>query len=81
MMEMVHTGDEIETLYEKFSRMLDEIKKGAQERDRYERQKKEMEFDILLSRSTLTISTMCSIPSSIWRRRRKRGRSSRSSAL
>lgn len=49
MMEMVHTGDEIETLYEKFSRMLDEIKKGAQERDRYERQKKEMEFDILLS--------------------------------
>ncbi len=49
MIEMVHTGDEIETLYERFAHMLSEIKKGAQERDRYEKQKKEMEFDIMLS--------------------------------
>ena len=49
MVEMVRTGDEIETLYECFRDMLCEIKKGTEQRMQYESQKKEMEFDIMLS--------------------------------
>ena len=49
MVEIVHTGDEIETLYECFQNMLCEIQKGAEERIQHEHQKKEMEFDIMLS--------------------------------
>ncbi|MCI7812577.1 MAG: sensor histidine kinase [Lachnospiraceae bacterium] len=49
MIETVHTGDEIETLYECFQNMLCEIQKGAEERLQHERQKKEMQFDLMLS--------------------------------
>lgn len=47
--ETVHTGDEIETLYECFGTMMQELQKGEEERISYERQKREMEYDILLS--------------------------------
>lgn len=49
MLDMIHTGDEIETLYECCGHMLQEIKRGEEERVRHERQEKEMEFDIMLS--------------------------------
>lgn len=49
MIEMAETGDEIQTLYEGFGHMLGEMRKGEEERMRYEKQKKEMEFDIMLS--------------------------------
>lgn len=45
----VHTGDEIETLYRQFDIMLKQIKTYMDERLEHEKQKKEMEFDILLS--------------------------------
>lgn len=47
--EMVSTGDEIQTLYECFEHMLHEIWEGEEKRIQYEKQKKEMEFDIMLS--------------------------------
>lgn len=47
--EMVHTGDEIQTLYECYQAMIGEIQRGIEERIAYEKQKKEMEFDIMLS--------------------------------
>lgn len=47
--EMVHTGDEIQTLYECYQAMIREIQRGIEERIAYEKQKKEMEFDIMLS--------------------------------
>lgn len=49
MGEMVYTQDEIQTLYECFGKMLAEIQQSIQERMEYEKQKKEMEFDIMLS--------------------------------
>lgn len=49
MLQLIHTGDEIETLYECCDHMLQEIKRGTEAQMRYERQKKEMEFDIMLS--------------------------------
>ena len=47
--EIVHTGDEIQTLYECYQAMIAEIQRGIEERIAYEKQKKEMEFDIMLS--------------------------------
>lgn len=47
--EIADTGDEIQTLYECYNRMVQEIQRGMEERMNYEKQKKEMEFDILLS--------------------------------
>lgn len=47
--EIVHTGDEIETLYECFRNMLRELEKSEQARIEYEKQKREMEYDITLS--------------------------------
>ncbi|MEY8391358.1 histidine kinase [Lachnospiraceae bacterium 45-W7] len=47
--EIVYTGDEIEKLYECFKAMMTQLKKGEEERIRYEQQKREMEYDILLS--------------------------------
>ncbi len=47
--ECVQTGDEIQTLYECFDNMMKELKKGEEQKMEYERQKKEMEFDIMLS--------------------------------
>ncbi|PHV71974.1 hypothetical protein CS063_00420 [Sporanaerobium hydrogeniformans] len=49
MCEMVYTHDEIQTLYECFDKMLKEICKGIEDKMKYEKQKKEMEFDIMLS--------------------------------
>lgn len=49
MREMAETGDEIQTLYECFENMLVEIRRGMEAQIEYERQKKEMEFDIMLS--------------------------------
>lgn len=47
--QIVHTGDEIETLYECFQDMMTELYKGEQERIAYEKQKRDMEYDITLS--------------------------------
>lgn len=47
--DMVHTGDEIQTLYECYNDMVEEIQRGIDQRILYERQKKDMEFDIMLS--------------------------------
>ena len=47
--EIVHTGDEIQTLYECYGKMLEEIQRSIEERMEYEKQKKDMEFDIMLS--------------------------------
>ncbi|MCI8299530.1 MAG: histidine kinase [Lachnospiraceae bacterium] len=47
--EIMHTGDEIETLYECFCTMMDQLRKGEEDHIRYERQKREMEYDIMLS--------------------------------
>lgn len=47
--EMVRTGDEIETLYECYSDMLDEIRASINRQMEYEKQKTSMEFDIMLS--------------------------------
>lgn len=47
--EMVHTGDEIQILYECYNDMVGEIQRGIEQRLLYERQKKDMEFDIMLS--------------------------------
>lgn len=47
--DMVHTGDEIQTLYECYNDMVEEIQRGIDQRFLYERQKKDMEFDIMLS--------------------------------
>lgn len=47
--EMVQTGDEIQILYECYNDMVGEIQRGMEQRMEYEKQKKEMEFDILLS--------------------------------
>lgn len=46
---IIHTGDEIETLYECFRDMLAQLRKGEEARIQYEKQKREMEYDILLS--------------------------------
>ena len=46
---VIQTGDEIEILYECFQNMLDELHKGEQERIAYEKQKRDMEYDITLS--------------------------------
>lgn len=45
----VHTGDEIETLYECFRAMMLQLQAGEEERIRFEQQKQEMEYDIMLS--------------------------------
>lgn len=47
--EIIHTGDEIQTLYECYGKMLEEIQRSIEERMEYEKQKKGMEFDIMLS--------------------------------
>lgn len=47
--EIIRTGDEIETLYECFCAMMKQLRAGEQERIAYEQQKKEMEYDITLS--------------------------------
>lgn len=47
--EIVRTGDEIQTLYECYGKMLGEIRSGMEARMEYEKQKKDMEFDIMLS--------------------------------
>lgn len=47
--EIVHTGDEIETLYECFDHMLQELAKSEQARIEFEKQKRDMEYDIMLS--------------------------------
>lgn len=49
MGEIVYTGDEIQTLYECYQDMIGEIKRGIEEKLIYDKQKKEMEFDIMLS--------------------------------
>ncbi len=48
-MEVIPTGDEIETLYECFGDMLGKLRRGEEERKRYEKQKREMEYDVLMS--------------------------------
>lgn len=45
----IHTGDEIELLYRRFREMLEEIQQYMEEKLADEHQKKEMEFDIMLS--------------------------------
>ena len=47
--EVVHTDDEIQTLYECYNNMVEEIQKGIQQRIEYEKKTREMEFDIMLS--------------------------------
>lgn len=47
--DSVHTGDEIETLYECFGDMLNQLRAGEEARMQYEKQKREMEYDILMS--------------------------------
>ncbi len=49
MQERVQTGDEIQILYECYNTMVGEIQRGIDERIEYEKQKKKMEFDIMLS--------------------------------
>jgi two-component system sensor histidine kinase YesM len=49
MGEMIRTNDEIQTLYECCSDMLEEIRRGISCKMDYEKQKKSMEFDIMLS--------------------------------
>jgi Predicted signal transduction protein with a C-terminal ATPase domain len=49
IMEKIHTNDEIQDLYEHYEDMLIELKRGMDDRIGYEKQKKNMEFDILLS--------------------------------
>ena len=46
---VIHTGDEIEILYECFQDMMEELYKGEQKRIAYEKQKRDMEYDITLS--------------------------------
>lgn len=46
---VAETGDEIQTLYECYNRMVEEIQKGIEQKMEYEKQKKNMEFDIMLS--------------------------------
>ena len=48
-LDMLHTGDEIETLYACCRQMFQKIRLGEAERVRHERLEKEMEFDIMLS--------------------------------
>ena len=45
----VHTKDEIQTLYECYDKMLAEIGRGIESKMLYEKQKKDMQFDIMLS--------------------------------
>lgn len=47
--ETVHTGDEIQTLYECYNEMVEEIQRGIDQKMKYEKQKREMEYDIMLS--------------------------------
>ncbi len=47
--ETVHTRDEIQTLYECYNEMVEEIQRGIDEKMKFEKQKQEMEFDIMLS--------------------------------
>lgn len=47
--QIVHTGDEIETLYECFQTMMKQLQEGEEERLCFEQQKKEMEYDIMMS--------------------------------
>lgn len=47
--EIVRTGDEIQTLYECYGKMLEEIQRSIEESMEHEKQKKDMEFDIMLS--------------------------------
>lgn len=49
MGDMIRTNDEIQTLYECCSGMLEEIRRGISCKKEYEKQKKSMEFDIMLS--------------------------------
>ncbi len=46
---VAETGDEIQTLYECYNRMVEEIQRGMGQKMEYEKQKKDMEFDIMLS--------------------------------
>lgn len=45
----VHTGDEIETLYECFKAMMMQLQAGEEARIQFEHQKQEMEYDIMMS--------------------------------
>ena len=56
--EMVHTGDEIEILYQCYNDMVEEIQRGIEQQRIYEKRTKDMEFDIMLSRLILTIYIM-----------------------
>ena len=47
--EMVHTGDEIEILYQCYNDMVEEIQRGIEQQRIYEKRTKDMEFDIMLS--------------------------------
>lgn len=47
--EMVHTGDEIEILYQCYNDMVEEIQRGIEQQRVYEKRTKDMEFDIMLS--------------------------------
>lgn len=47
--ETVQTGDEIQTLYECYNAMVGEIQRGIEQKMEYEKQKRNMEFDIMLS--------------------------------
>ncbi len=49
VLETVQTGDEIQTLYECYNDMVGEIQRGIEQKMEYEKQKKNMEFDIMLS--------------------------------
>ena len=54
---IVHTGDEIEILYQCFQDMMTEaVQRREQERIAYEKQKRDMEYDITLTdQSTLSL--------------------------
>lgn len=47
--KVVQTGDEIQTLYECYNAMVDEIQRGIERKMEYEKRQKDMEFDIMLS--------------------------------
>lgn len=47
--EVVYTNDEIQTLYECYNNMVEEIQKGIAQKIEYEKKTKEMEFDIMMS--------------------------------
>lgn len=47
--EMVHTGDEIQVLYQCYNDMVEEIQRGIDNQRLFEKRTKDMEFDIMLS--------------------------------